>query len=80
LAVSGIETQRGRERRSVTLARLEEDKLVSCGAAGSGLTDRDLTEIRAALAERVPVIAEIDQRARLGRRLHREARRPRGGH
>ncbi len=61
-AVTGIEIAGGRERRSVNLARLAGEELIPCGAAGSGLTDYDLREIRAALAERVPVIAEIEHR------------------
>jgi bifunctional non-homologous end joining protein LigD len=62
-AVTGIERSRGRERRAVTLSRLEGDsQLIPCGSAGSRLTDTDLCGIRAALAEGAPVIAEVEHR------------------
>ena len=57
-AVLGYE----REGRSIRLARLIDGDLLACGSAGSGLSDADARQIRAALEAGQAVIAKIEYR------------------
>ena len=51
-----------RGRRSLRLARLVEGELLPCGSAGSGLSDADARQIRAALDVGHAVIVTVEYR------------------
>ena len=49
-----------RQGRSLRLARIVEGSLVPCGSAGSGLSDADARQVRAALDARHSVIVTVE--------------------